>query len=72
MDEQRVREIAMTTERFSYSDERLKIAETILIVFFGLLTLGAMQFSLHYSQTKDLQRRVGSLEQRIQQLEQKR
>lgn len=46
--------------------ERLQIGCVILMVFLGLAGLMFFQFALHYSQTKDLQRRVGTIEQQIE------
>lgn len=50
-------------EKYSYSEERHKIGCNILFAFISLLLLMALQFVLHHSETKDLQRRVGALEQ---------
>lgn len=44
--------------------ERLQIAAVIIFVFLSLAFIIVFQFVLHYSQTKDLQRRVGTIEQR--------
>lgn len=41
---------------------------TIWLTFISLLALLVFQFVLHTSQTKDLQRRVGTLERQVQEL----
>lgn len=42
----------------------------ISLTFASLLFLLVFQFVLHISQTKDLQRRIGTLEQQVQELRQ--
>lgn len=45
----------------TYEEDRLTITGAVWLVVFLII----FQFLLHYSQTRDLQRRVGQLEQQV-------
>lgn len=47
------------------SDDHGIIIMLVGLAFIGLLFLIVFQFALHHSQTKDLQRRVGTIESRM-------